>query len=238
MPIGAKRGFSSEPPAKPAAAGAAQPASSADAESKTPPPSLDELLGLEEEDPEASEAAAADASRRVAERLRERPIADDFREAIAQMRASEGLLEEAASESEGDAIGLGTQRVQEEIIRRLDALIQSAQRQRQRQQQQQQSSSSSSSSQSQPSPSEQSGASSASSESSRNAQGSESGDAMPPAFEEAELGAMLEEGRVEWGNLPERVRELVRQGRRDRVSSIYRRLTEQYYRRLAEEARP
>ena len=239
VPIGAKRGFSSEPPAKPAAAGAAPPpASSADAESKTPPPSLDELLGLEEEDPEASEAAAADSSRRVAERLRERPIADDFREAIAQMRASEGLLEEAASESEGDAIGLGTQRVQEEIIRRLDALIQSAQRQRQRQQQQQQSSSSSSSSQSQPSPSEQSGASSASSESSRNAQGSESGDALPPAFEEAELGAMLEEGRVEWGNLPERVRELVRQGRRDRVSSIYRRLTEQYYRRLAEEARP
>lgn len=240
-PIGARRRESPEPPA--AASGAPKPASSIPSTggaADAAPPSLDELLGLEEEDPEASEAAAADSSRRLAERLRERPIADDFREAIAQMAASEGLLEQAASEADGDAaaLGLGTQRVQEEIIRRLDALIQSAQRQRQRQQQQQQSSSSSSSSRSQPSPSGPSGASSASSESSRNQQGTESGDALPPAFEEAQLGAMLEEGGVEWGSLPERVRELVRQGRRDRVSSIYRRLTEQYYRRLAEEARP
>ena len=36
--------------------------------------------------------------------------------------------------------------------------------------------------------------------------------------------------------LPERVRELVLQGRRDRVSTIYERLTREYYRRLAEEA--
>ena len=49
---------------------------------------------------------------------------------------------------------------------------------------------------------------------------------------------MLEEGRVEWGRLPDRVRDLIRQGRRDRISSIYRRLTEQYYRRLAEEGTP
>ena len=241
-PIGARSGVPNDATVQVAGVGSVSPQAPPSGEKPgvATPPSLDELLGLDEADPEATEAAAADSSRRVAERLRERPIADDFREAIAQMLASEGLLEEAAAEMESDAVGLGlgTQRVQEEIIRRLDSLIQSAQRQRQRQQQQQQSSSSSSSSQSQPSPSQQSGASSASSESSRNSESSESGDAPPPAFEEAELGAMLEEGRVEWGNLPERVRELVRQGRRDRVSSIYRRLTEQYYRRLAEEARP
>ena len=224
----AKKPPTGSPPASPAAA--------------QPPPSLDELLGIEEEAEvdQAAEAAAAESARRVAERLRERPIADDFREAIAQMAASESLLEEAAAE-DADAsedLGLGTQRVQEEILRRLEALIQSAQRQRQRQQQQSSSSSSSSSSESEPSQGEQAGASSTSSESRQEGAAAEGGEAMPPAFEEAQLGAMLEEGRVEWGNLPERVRELVRQGRRDRVSSIYRRLTEQYYRRLAEEARP
>ncbi|MGA1466720.1 MAG: hypothetical protein ACO38V_03700, partial [Phycisphaerales bacterium] len=241
-PIGVARRAGDEP----SGAGTAKkpptgspPASTAAAQ---PPPSLDELLGIEEEAEvdQAAEAAAAESARRVAERLRERPIADDFREAIAQMAASESLLEEAAAE-DADAsedLGLGTQRVQEEILRRLEALIQSAQRQRQRQQQQSSSSSSSSSSESEPSQGEQAGASSTSSESRQEGAAAEGGEAMPPAFEEAQLGAMLEEGRVEWGNLPERVRELVRQGRRDRVSSIYRRLTEQYYRRLAEEARP
>ena len=46
----------------------------------------------------------------------------------------------------------------------------------------------------------------------------------------------LTESRIEWGRLPERVRELVLQGRRDRVSTIYERLTREYYKRLAEEA--
>jgi len=47
---------------------------------------------------------------------------------------------------------------------------------------------------------------------------------------------VMEEGRVEWGTLPPRIRDLVQQGRRDRVSSLYLRLTEEYYRRMAEEA--
>lgn len=238
-PIGAASQAGGQPPSEGAAKkplAASPPVAKAD----QTPPSLDELLGLEEEVEvdQAAEAAAAESARRVAERLRERPIADDFREAIAQMAASESLLEQAAAKESGvpDELGLGTQRVQEEILRRLEALIQSAQRQRQ--QQQSSSSSSSSSSDSEPSRGEQSGASSTSGDSRREGSASEGGESMPPAFEEAQLGAMLEEGRVEWGNLPERVRELVRQGRRDRVSSIYRRLTEQYYRRLAEEARP
>jgi len=47
---------------------------------------------------------------------------------------------------------------------------------------------------------------------------------------------MLEESGAEWGRLPQRVRDLIRQGSRDRVSSVYRRLTEEYYRRMAEDA--
>ena len=54
--------------------------------------------------------------------------------------------------------------------------------------------------------------------------------------DEVAQGGELSESRIEWGKLPERVRELVLQGRRDRVSSIYERLTREYYRRLAEEA--
>jgi hypothetical protein len=49
-------------------------------------------------------------------------------------------------------------------------------------------------------------------------------------------GGDLDESRVEWGRLPERVRELILQGRRDRVSTLYERITREYYRRLAEEA--
>jgi cation transport regulator ChaB len=48
----------------------------------------------------------------------------------------------------------------------------------------------------------------------------------------------LEEGRSEWGNLPPRIREILSQSRRDRVSALYQQATEAYYRRLAEERKP
>ena len=41
--------------------------------------------------------------------------------------------------------------------------------------------------------------------------------------------------RSEWGRLPARVRDAVRQGMRDPMSASYRRLTQDYYRRMAEE---
>ncbi|MHC4832433.1 MAG: hypothetical protein ACYTFH_00800 [Planctomycetota bacterium] len=207
----------------------------------SPPPSLDDLLGIEGEtsddaddpdDADGPDDPDAEVSTALEDRLRERPIADGFKEALAGMVESEQALAER-----GDT-GLSTQRVQEAVLRNLQALIDNARRERQ---QQQQSSSSSSSSSSDPS---QSPSGSRSSQPSGQQGGDpsdesgESGEASPPAFEQAELGGILEEGRVEWGRLPERVRELVRQGRRDRISSIYRRLTEQYYRRLAEEAVP
>jgi hypothetical protein len=56
-------------------------------------------------------------------------------------------------------------------------------------------------------------------------------------LEVAELGEM-EEGRSEWGRLPQRVREILMQSRRDRVSALYQQATEAYYRRLAESREP
>ena len=47
--------------------------------------------------------------------------------------------------------------------------------------------------------------------------------------------AQFDEARAEWGRLPPRVREAVRQGVRDPMSAAYRQLTQDYYRRLAEE---
>ena len=47
---------------------------------------------------------------------------------------------------------------------------------------------------------------------------------------------MFEESSVEWGSLPDRMREMIRQGMRESISRTYRRLTERYYRRIAEEA--
>ncbi len=46
----------------------------------------------------------------------------------------------------------------------------------------------------------------------------------------------LAERLAEWGALPPRLRDQLMQGLEDRYSGLYRRLTEQYYRRLAEES--
>lgn len=199
------------------------------------PPSLDDLLGIDDEESheQSAKETGTDIPTALDERLREKPIADGFRQALSGMVQSEEAL------ADREDTGLATQRIQESVLRNLQALIESARRQRQEQQQQSQgSSSSSSSSESSPQPSDSSSSGSRSSRSGERQADGESGEASTPAFEEAELGGMLEEGRVEWGRLPDRVRELIRQGRRDRISSIYRRLTEQYYRRLAEEGTP
>ncbi len=45
----------------------------------------------------------------------------------------------------------------------------------------------------------------------------------------------MRESRTEWGNLPPRLRDQLQQGLDEHFSAIYRALTEQYYRRLAED---
>ena len=43
------------------------------------------------------------------------------------------------------------------------------------------------------------------------------------------------EGEIGWGKLPKRLREELQQGRGDEYASMYRKLTDEYYKRLAEE---
>ena len=62
------------------------------------------------------------------------------------------------------------------------------------------------------------------------------GDQQPPGREEADLQSVFEESSVEWGALPRRFRDMIRQGLHESMSRSYRRMTEDYYRKIAEEA--
>jgi hypothetical protein len=249
------------------ARGSAQPTDNAGAPAATPPvapppKSLDELLGIggagkagntPAEDDAARAAAEAEraARERLAKVLNDEQLRDLMREVVAGMRRSATLLD-------GKESGTAVQRVQAETIARLDALIESAQQRQQRQQQRQQQSSSSS--QSQPSgeqqqqgqsqdqeDSEREAARRAAEEARRRAEEQarqEAGAAGDPQGgtpetdpSDAAQGGPLEQSEAEWGRLPARTREAVRQGLREKMSTTYKWWTEQYYRRIAEEAR-
>lgn len=199
-----------------------------DGDDEASPPSLDDLLGIEEEeqDRSADEAAQREHAEELERRLSEERIADAFAEAIAKMSLSAELLDERFD------TGLGTQRVQEEIISKLSQLIDEAQ-------QQQSSSSSSSSSSSasaqpQQDPGQQQGGGQG-----RDSGGDQAGTGdqetdLPPG-QQADVDVTMEEMREEWGALPERVRDMLLQGRQERFSGLYEQLTREYYRRLAED---
>jgi hypothetical protein len=212
--------------------------------SKQQPRSLDELLGVPSPSVgDAAGAAAADEgeeAKKLQRSLNESSIEDLVLKAIEGMRsASERLA------GVGDA-GIGTQRIQEDVVRTLDRLLEEAGKQKNRKaskgKQRQGSSQPRNSGDSEPP--EPSGQQSAradaeqSSSSPSEATASGSRDQVGDETREEIAGSQgeLDETRIEWGRLPERVRELVLQGRRDRVSTVYERLTREYYRRLAEEA--
>lgn len=195
-------------------------------------PGLDELLGLPSSGKPADEEGAAlyeelDPSKVELDRkLTAQEAADKLASAVQQMEETAFRMERVRD------TGIVTQRLQEEIITKLDVLIKQAE-------QSSSSSSSSSSSQSQPSqmqPGDQQ-------QSSQN-QSQPSGDASQagsnaagglPAFEQ-NPGDQLDAARAAWGALPERVREKLLEGTSDYFSEYYRALTEAYYKRLAEEA--
>ncbi|MSR69650.1 MAG: hypothetical protein EXS17_04815 [Phycisphaerales bacterium] len=242
--------------------GAIQTQSQSQPPAQTPPApsdekSLDELLGIAgaSEAKKAADESAHTQHETLTRTLTEKEAQDTLEVTINEMKRSATLLDE----NEG---GTAVQRLHEDILARLDALIQSAQ--------QQQSSSSSSSSSSQSS-GEQKGESSSpksgrgqgesaaeakrrkdaknrakeggekSAEQAGDAikqgnQGDRAGE-LPPGVDAIEGGA-IEETDEEWGNLPPRTREVLRQGVREKMSSVYKRWTEAYYRRIAEEAKP
>ena len=57
-------------------------------------------------------------------------------------------------------------------------------------------------------------------------------------MQEGDINTVMDETRSEWGNLPQRVRDMLLQGRREKFSNLYDQLTAEYYKRLAEEGTP
>jgi hypothetical protein len=197
------------------------------------PLSLDELLGLDEDQqkdvPDTEDPLEERRRQALEDRLQERSIEENFSAAITDMSVAANLLTKRLS------AGIELQRLQEEIIRRLDVVIEEAQAQ--------QSSSSSSSQQQQQQQQQQQLPNQPQQQQQANSEGEqqerdqgESGETQPPGRQESDLQAIFEESSVEWGSLPSRMRDMIRQGMRESVSRTYRRMTEQYYRKIAEES--
>lgn len=227
MLVAAPRGWAAEPPAgepPPPPAPEKQPAPESD---EAAPPSLDDLLGLPEDeaDRRAEEAARRDAREALDRELAENRITDAMELALEKMNLSADLLERKLDS------GLGTQRVQEEILAKLDELIDQAQKL-------QSMSKSSKPGTGQPcgQPQQKPGQRPQQSGSQqRPPQSSESTSIEPPPPQEGDINKIIDESRAEWGHLPPRVREMLRQFGQGKPSRLYQDLTAEYYRRLAED---
>ena len=180
---------------------------------------LDEALGLKPAEDRPGETLPLDpAQSELQRRLTGAELADAFIQAA-------DLMDETATRLEmtGDT-GIVTQRLQEDILRKLDQLIEAA-----KQQQQQRSSSRSASSSPGTQPQRRQQAN-------RAGDGENRGQINPPARRDGPLTPGGAGDASTWGALPARVREALSQGQTGRFSALYRSLTEAYYRRLAEEA--
>lgn len=236
----------SAPPVSPPKEGDGNPAAEAKPEGGK---SLDELLGLPGSKPPAggdgadetvSDPALAEAKRRLERGLNEAELDSLLRQALAGMESSAMRLGEATD------TGLATQRVQEDVVAKLDQLIQEAKRRcKSGQSSSNGSSSGSSSSEGKKQAAgakpgergDQKPGESKTRSGSQRAKGDGNKEGEGPAsVDPSDNQAALDESQAEWGALPDRVRDLIRQGSRDRIASIYQRLTQEYYRRMAEDA--
>lgn len=185
-------------------------------------PGLDDLLGIPKPAEERAPDAADALKRELEDKLAGRQIAEQFGEAVRLMGQTAERLQTA-----GD-VGLATQRLQEDVLKKLDAMIESAKKK-------EGDPSSSSSSQSDSDkrrnqPNQPQG------QQNQAGKGDNRGQVDPPGRREGPVNPALDQTGAAWGGLPAHVREALSQGYSDSYSAIYRAMTEEYYRRLAEEA--
>lgn len=185
-------------------------------------PTLDELLGIEEEDgASGDDATSVDLDRK----LSGQEIGEAFDQAVR-------LMGDAAERvGKNSDVSVATQRVQEDALKRLDQLIASIEQNQQQQQQQQSQNQKQQQQQQQPSQQQQQAG-----KERREGKASDSNEIDPPGLREGALGEGVESAKAAWGSLPARVRDMLVQGVSDRFSSTYRQMTEEYYKRLAEES--
>jgi hypothetical protein len=191
-------------------------------------PTLDDLLGLPKPAeapktkprPDAADPTKTDLDRR----LSSREVAEQFKVAVDLMGETADRIQTSRD------TGLATQRLQEDIIRKLDQLIKSAE-----QNQQQSKSSSSSKGQKDQQQSQPNQAQKQRQEGQEPASDPADDTRDPPAGRAAELNPGTAARGAAWGALPRRERDALLQGNADKYSDVYRKWTEAYYRRLAEE---
>ncbi len=155
-------------------------------------------------------------------------IGDAFKQAVTLMGDASKRLKD------GKDASLTTQRVQESIVRRLDQLLSSIEQQ----QQQQQSSSSSQQPQQQQTPQNVPQQQQQDQPKQENQGDNKGNQSQPPGRRDAQIRPGLEAARSSWGQLPDRVRDLLVQGSSDRFSSMYESMTEAYYKKLAQQGKP
>lgn len=185
------------------------------------PPTLDELLGL---DPERTAHDPLDPwKQELDRRLSRAELGDALRQAITLMGDTAERLGDARDP------GLTTQRMQEDILRRLDQVVSALEQMQQSGQSQpgqpQQDQQDQAGARPQPRPGQ---------DASEAGEGDNRAEAQPPGRQDGPLRPDLEAARASWGALPDRVRQMLMQGSSDRFSSLYEAMTETYYRRLAE----
>jgi hypothetical protein len=201
-------------------------------------PSLDELLGLPPSKPDAEPGEpvkeGGDASNRKTQtpgnrdldrqlETAERPI-DEFAQAVTLMGDTADLLVQSR-----DA-GVQTQRLQDEILRKLDKIIEEAKKNSRKSKQ-------SSSSEQQQQENNQQKQSQQRQSSQRQQQQQQAGDQAQGGnvpLQKGELRQPPAGSEATWGSLPPRVRDALMQGSTDKFSSLYERMTQEYYKRLAE----
>jgi len=204
---------------------------------QTDQPSLDDLLDLSPSEPAATESIedetpATDPGEDLAESVKQAlsvsQATDTFEQAVQEMDEVSHRLGRTLDP------GVDTQRMQESILRKLDQVIQAAK---------QQQSSSGGGGKGQPRGQDTGGkelaqqqAAPGSGEAQQGGQQASSGEAgsgspqTPETQDEA-----IEQLRKEWGTLPQRLRDELTQGLRERFSPLYRDMTEAYYKALAEQ---
>lgn len=220
------------PPAKPTPAPAIPPTPNP---GETPPkakpaealPDLDSLLGTKPEkkpSPDKPDPAkpGIDPSRKELERqLSMKEQADEFAKAVQ-------LMDETADRVESDKdTGIETQRLQEDILTRLDRLIKAAQKNKSSKSQQQQQQDK----QNEQNQNMRQQSQAQSKQAANNPAESSDG----PARQDGQLGTPPPAAPAAWGDLPAHVRDSLMQGFSDKFSSMYQTMTESYYRKLAEE---
>lgn len=234
-----------EPTAVPAAVPAPSPAATKPA---SPPsePTLDELLGLPKSAPPARKpaeeaggnqpqpadpAAGLDRAKAELDRLLSpKEVSEQFEQAVSLMDLAAKRLGPSRD------VSIETQRIQEEILRKLDKLIDDAVK-RSNQQQSQSSSSQNQQQKNQQEQQQQNQQSQSQQQQQSQSQQQSPGDGTggSPSRQDGAGKPPPAGSAATWGNLPSHLRDALQQGSSDRFSARYRAQTEEYYKRLAED---